>query len=331
MTAARETLVILAAFVVGGVAVGLALYVRRRRRAAEAIGDRHLLLSIVGSDLFIRPWMRLGVILFAASSIAGGLLDPGLLAPASAPRGPVVLLLDVSGSMLAQDGGSSRIERERELARALVAAIPDVPIGIVAFSGSAFSLPPPTRDRRAIEMYLENLDPTIVTQSGSGLGAALRQGIGLLTADTDSGGGSLLLLTDGDETENREEAVAAAELAGRERIAVHVLGIGSELGAPVPALDLASGVTRGFLRDEAGEVVVSRLDPGLLAEIATRGHGVFATADAANAVNSLATEFIEGPRVPAAPGRIPLYAWLAAAAFILLLGEPLTHPRATPR
>lgn len=327
MTASRPILMLLAVVIFAAVTAGVALYLRRRKRAAAAIGDRHLLPGIAGSDL-APPRARAALVIAAALALAAALLDPGLAATPAAGRGPVVLLLDVSGSMLASEDGTSRIETERALAGALLESIPDVPVGIVAFSGSAFSLTPPTRDRQALTMYLESLDPTIVTQSGSGLGAALRQGVGLLGGGNGSGGGSLVLVSDGDDTESRDEALAAAELARSEGIVVHVLGIGSEVGAPVPALDLATGVASGFLRDSTGEVLVSRLNADLLAEIASRGGGGFGVPRVPAEAATVLADVEEPAAISAGAGRMPVHAWLALAAFFLLLVEPLARPKA---
>src|SRR5690606_35960234 len=143
------------------VVAGLVLYVRRRRRMAGGIGDREIVRGLLGIDLFAIPWTRLALVAGAATALAVALADPSLASGRRAARGPVVLLLDASSSMLVDDAGSRRIDAERALARDVVAALPDVPIGIVAFAGRAFSLTPPTRDRGAIEMYLSTLDPTI--------------------------------------------------------------------------------------------------------------------------------------------------------------------------
>src|SRR5690606_19277247 len=151
--------------------------------------------------------------------------DPSLASGRRAARGPVVLLLDASSSMLADDADGRRIDAEREFARHLVEALPDVPIGIVAFAGRAFSLTPPTRDRGSVEMYLATLDPTIVTRSGSALGAAIRQGIGLLGGSDRPSGGTIVLIGDGDETDDPEAGLEAAALARRSGVVVHTVGV----------------------------------------------------------------------------------------------------------
>jgi hypothetical protein len=171
---------ILAAATLLLILAGLAGHVLRRRSVARALGDPGVIRQLLGEDIGAIPWRRIVPIGLAAGLLALALLDPALAARRSGGSGPVVLLLDASGSMLVGDVGGTRIELQRAVAQAFVRAIPDLPVGIVAFAGRAFSLTPPTRDRTSVEMYLATLDPTIVTQTGSALGAAIRQGVSLL-------------------------------------------------------------------------------------------------------------------------------------------------------
>lgn len=300
---------------------GLLLHVRRRRAVAEAVGDRDLLRLLVGTDLHELPWLRIGLVTLAGAALAAALIDSSR-AGQPARRGPVVLVLDASASMLAEDADGRRLEAERAFARALVDALPDTPIGLVAFAGRAFSLTPPTRDRGAIEMYLATLDPTIVTQTGSALGAALRQGLGLLSASGDPAGATIILLGDGDETDDADAAIEASRLARRSGTRVYTVGIGGTDGAPVPALDPETGETRGFLTDEAGQPIVSRRSDDLLRSIARRGGGAFLTADGGTATaTELATRVRGDETGRGGEDGVPPGAWLALAAFALLVAE----------
>jgi Ca-activated chloride channel family protein len=315
----------IAASVVPLSVAALALYIRRRRWVAGRLGDREIVRSLLGIDLHLAPWARLTLVAAAALALALALLDPSLASARPRSRGPVVLLLDASGSMLADDARGSRLEAERAFARSLVAELADMPVGIVAFAGRAFSLTPPTRDRGSIEMYLAALDPSIVTQSGSALGAALRQGIGLLSASGSPNGGTIVLIGDGDETDDAGAGLDAAALARQSGVFVHTVGVGSELGAPVPALDPMTGSTVGFLRDPGGEVLISRRSEELLRGIARRGGGAYVAVEDPGAISDL-TEAIRGAgaadSATADGEQIPRYIWFAAVALLLLFAEP---------
>lgn len=319
------TLRIIAGAAVLLVAGALLAYVARRRRVSRALGDMNVLRMLLGEDLLAIPWGRIIAVWLATAAIALALIDPALAARRSGGGGPIVLLLDASGSMLVDDVGPRRLDLQREVAADFVRLVPDLPIGVVAFAGRAFTLTPPTRDRAAVDMYLATLDPSIVTQTGSALGAAIRQGVGLLAGEEGTAGGTIILFGDGDETEDVSAAVAAASLARRSGIAVHVVGIGTEQGGPIPALDLATGATQGFLRDPTGAVQVSRVGEDLLRDLARRSAGgVYLLGRDPRASETLA----ELARVSESPTEVPdegfpPYAWLAITAVLLLTLEPL--------
>lgn len=303
---------------------GIALHLHRRRSVARQIGDREVIMEILGVDLEQRPWLRVALV-----TAAGGLMALGLFGFAQSqtervPGGPVVLLLDASASMLTADGGDgiSRLQRQRELADRLAESLDPIPVGIVAFAGQAFSLTPPTRDRGAVTMYISTTEPTIVTQSGSAIGAAIRQGLGLLGPADAPAAGTLVLFSDGDETEDPAAATTAARLTRREGAVIHVVGIGSDSGAPVPAFDPARGTVSGFLTGEDGQTLISRRATAFLEEIASKGNGRYWSADSEGVADSIAAAMrrMSGDAVPAT-GMI----WLAIAAILLLIVEPLVR------
>ena len=302
-------------------AVGLVLYARRRERIAARLGDKTVLSRLIGGDsLGVSPY-RIAAIAAAALALALALLDPAIAAGPRASRGPVVLLLDASGSMLAEDAGARRLDRQRVLARDLLDTFADRPVGLVVYAGRAYALTPPTRDRGALDLYLDALDPSIVTQSGSALAAAIRQGVGLIMSGAGPAGGTLVLLGDGDETESAEAARDAARLARRNGITLHVVGIGDAEGAAVPALDLTTGTVDGWLLDPAGEVYLSRRDDQLLHSLAREGgRGVYLLGDEAGAISALDDAVRGGSDPP--PGGVRPHHLLALVAFVLLLLEP---------
>ena len=320
----RLHLAIAAALLILALGLGLCAFVRRRGKVVAALGDAEVLRQM-GLAVDGRPWRRILVPACGGLALAGALLDPSLGAGPPARRGPVVLLLDASGSMLVHDTGAPRLAIQRELASDLVAQLGDTPIGVVAFAGRAFSLTPPTRDLGAVDMYLSTVDPTIVTQSGSALGAAIRQGLGLITAGEGGAGGTIILIGDGDETDDEAAALEAAELAGRNEISIHSLGVGSEEGAPVPSIDLSTGTASGYLTDDNGEAIISRAQPALLRDIAERSDGgVYVSAAEQGAVSRIVeTIRPSGSGIGTGEGAWPLYFWLGLAAFLMLLLQPL--------
>ncbi|MDR0788439.1 MAG: VWA domain-containing protein [Gemmatimonadota bacterium] len=312
--------------------LGIASYIRRRRRVARLIGDRELTRALTGLDLGTDPWLRLALVALAGLAIGGALLDPAVTGRRSASQGSVVLLMDASGSMLADDAGGRRLDAARTLAHLLVQALPDTPVGVVAFAGRAFSLTPPTRDAGALRMYLDAVDPTVVIQTGSASSLALRQGLGLLSTSGNAAGGTLILLGDGDETDNRDEAFDAASLARRAGVAVHTVGVGGSRDVPVPAFDPATGEIRGFLTGDDGQPLTTRRSDAFLRGLARRGGGTDFVLDGSAGGDRSAQAIVRELtiRVRRSAGGadssqregVPLYVWLAAGALALLLAEP---------
>lgn len=304
------------------ISAALGQYVRRRRRVAAALGDAEVIRQLLGYDLGRAPRSQLLLILAAAALLVSALVDPAFQRASESDAGPLVLLLDASGSMLAQDAPPNRLEVQRRLARELVEHAESRPIGLVAFAGRAFTLTPPTRDGVALEMFLSTLDPTIVTQSGSALEAATRQGIALLT-DRAGEGGTVVLFTDGGATDDREAALAAAELAARNRIELIVVGIGTDAGAPVPAFDPATGSASGHLKEPGGELLISRREDEFLRSLARQGRGRYLPAEDAESIEAFGLGRASQPASP--DNRLTWGFWAVAIAFLMLLLEPLTR------
>lgn len=315
------------------VSLGVWLWARRRRRVATALADARLSRLLADEALDRVPWGRVALVLLAALSVGAALADPRWGAPAAAGDargGTVALVLDASGSMLASDVEPSRLEQERSTARALVRALPGAAVGVVVFAGRAYAVSPPTTDAGAVELYLDALDPSIVTQSGSSLASAIRQGLGLLLGGGAGEGGALVLATDGDVLEDPEGALDAARLAARAGIPVHVVGIGTPGGGVVPEVDLRTGEVLGPRRDPAGELVTSRLNEPLLREIAEQTDGVYVRAGDERAVPRLVEALMRSGGGPGGGGleRPARYGWFAGAALLLLLAELAAGTRA---
>lgn len=316
------------------VATGVALYVRRRRRVARGFGDPELLRRLTGIDLRRVPWRRVLLVLGGATALGIGLADPrwgesGLAGLSTG--GPVVLVIDVSTSMLVDDAPPSRLAWAKMAAVRLAEALGDAPTGIVVFAGRAYALAPPTRDAGAIDLYLDALDTRMITQSGSALAGAIRQGVGLLLAG-EGDGGALVVISDGNTMEEPEDLEAAVELARRARIPVFTVGVGTASGGPVPDLDPVTGERAGYLRWPDGEAVESQLSEEILRAVARGTGGTYLQANSASPerLADLVRSVAGAVEPDSAPGQ-PRFAWFAAAALLLLLLEGFVGRSRAPR
>jgi len=205
----------------------------------------------------------------------------------------VVVLLDVSRSMLAQDLHPSRLDRAKLLIRDLLEAARGDRIGVVAFAGSAMVRCPLTTDYGFARLSLESLTPDTVARGGTAIGDAVRLTLDTVFTEGDDRFRDIILITDGEDHESMP--VEAAQLAGARGIRIIAVGLGSELeGAPVPADAAQAGAGTvpgrnagpgggsagsgggGGVMTYEGEEVRSKMDPRSLAKIAEASRdGVF--------------------------------------------------------
>ena len=232
----------------------------------------------------------------------------------------VALALDVSLSMLAEDERPSRLERMKQEVRRFRASAPGDRVALLAFAGRSYILAPLTSDDGALELFLENLDPTIGGQAGSAIAPPLRQGIDLLSVSQGGADRALVILSDGEAFDDRAEALKLAAEAKEKGILVVTVGFGTPGGAPIPLLETGGTEVK---RDEEGQIVTTRYDETLLAEIARTAGGEFVPAEATD----------KGTRVRRALAQLesvrreeeqrltrPLrYQWFVGAALLLLL------------
>ena len=309
-----------------GVLLGLWLWARRRRRAGEALGSADLLARLGAGDLRRFPAARAVLVAGAAAALGIAAAGPRWGVEAVEERSAaadLVLALDVSKSMLARDVAPSRLERERVLARRLLRELGGDRIGLVAFAGRAYVLSPMTVDHGALQLYLDALDPEIVSQGGSSLASAVRQATDLARGPQDAGRGAVVLITDGEALEDEEGVREAADRAARVGITVHTVGVGTEGGAPVPESDGAG--SQGYKRGPDGEIVVSRLNEDLLRDVARRTGGRYVRLDEAGATEGVLAALrgldrTEGDTQRRVREKLR-YGWFVALALALLAAD----------
>ena len=146
----------------------------------------------------------------------------------------LVLALDASLSMTATDERPSRLERMKQEVRRFRAQSGGDRIALLAFAGRSYILTPLTVDDGALELFLDNLDPSIVGQAGSSLARTITQGVDLLQATQGSGDRALILMSDGEAFEPEAEVAAAARRAGEVGIPIIAVGFGTEQGSTIP-------------------------------------------------------------------------------------------------
>ncbi|MBA3854299.1 MAG: hypothetical protein C0503_07775, partial [Gemmatimonas sp.] len=232
----------------------------------------------------------------------------------------VAIAMDLSLSMLADDERPSRLERMKQEVRRLRASSPGDRFALIGFAGRSYILSPLTSDDGAIDLFLDNLSPSIVGQAGSALAPPLRQGIDLLMASRGDADRALVVMSDGEAFDDREEALTLAAEAREAGIHVISVGFGTPGGAAIPIAGPTGPTTK---RDENGEVVISRYDATLLGAVAQAAGGEFIPAEATDKGNRIrrvlsgleASTREEALRL----GRPLRFHWFAGVALLLLL------------
>lgn len=225
----------------------------------------------------VKQAVRGALFLAALASLVVALARPGINPkPQKVKRSgrDVVILLDVSRSMLARDLKPSRLERAKILIRDMLDAARGDRVGIIAFAGSTVVRCPLTTDYSFARLSLDNLAPDAVSRGGTFIGDAIRTALDQVFTEGDDRFRDIVLITDGDDQESKP--VDAARLAGARGIRVIAIGLGSELeGAMVPTDIPGSNGKPEYVTYE-GSVVRSKLDSGSLRAIAEASKdGVF--------------------------------------------------------
>jgi Ca-activated chloride channel family protein len=265
-------------------ALGMAWLVRasyrRRISRVSRLGARPLVMRLVPAFALRIPKSRSWRLGLAALLAAVALAGPRWGEEATVLRGEgidIVLALDASLSMLATDERPNRLERLKQEVRRLRAASRGDRFALLAFAGRSYILSPLTVDEGALDLFLDNLDPSIVGQAGSAISRAITQGTDLLQASRSAGDRALVVMSDGEAFEELPDITAAAERAAKAGIAVVTVGFGTEQGSTIPIREGDRIVEK---RDENDQIVVTKYHPEILRDAAVAAEGTFIEASA---------------------------------------------------
>ncbi|MDA1242417.1 MAG: VWA domain-containing protein [Bacteroidetes bacterium] len=252
-------------------------FMRWRHRAIAHLADNERLPSVFSTYRLFRPAWRFLLWRWALGAAVIGWLDPKMgsrLQDVESEGVDVMVALDVSNSMLAEDVGMPRLDLAKRGIERLISASTGDRIGLVVFAGSAYVQCPLTTDVEALKLFLGTVNTNMVPTQGTAVGTA----IDLCLASFDElseASKMIVVLTDGENHE--DDVVAAATSAHELGASVHFWGIGSPDGAPIPTLD-RRGKPSGFRNDSDGNPVVSRLDEATLLQATQAGGGTYVRA-----------------------------------------------------
>jgi Ca-activated chloride channel family protein len=295
--------------------------VRHARRWSPELGARAERIGRVGPVL-------VGTAAMAATAALAGPRFGSRTVETETKSLNLVVAIDISRSMLAEDVLPSRLERAKLEASRLVHDLSGDRLGLIAFAGGSYITSPLTVDPGALQLLLEGMDPDIASRGGTELSRALRQGRDLLLAGEGVADRVLVVFTDGETHDSVPHVLAEAERLRRAGIRLVLVAEGDTDPVPIPVRDV-DGALVGHQRDPGDEVVLTRRRDDVLTRVADAAEGVLVAAavgDQAGAVRDLIASFKRTPHATTTSAHDVSRAWIPLlAAAVLLLGQTVTR------
>jgi Ca-activated chloride channel family protein len=311
---------------------------RDRKARMARLGDEPVVSRILPPDTHLnaraRTW-RLAI----ASALAGiALAGPrmGVEQTIVRARGlDLVFALDASLSMMANDDKPNRLERMKQEVRRLRAMSGGDRVGLIAFAGRSYVLSPLTIDAGALDLFLDNLDPSVVGQAGSSLARAIRQGTDLLSISKGGADRALVIMSDGEAFEPVEDVRAEAQRAGQLGISIVTVGFGTQAGSRIPMPPQPRSSVAEFKKDESGQVVITSYHPEFLRAAAEASNGTFidaAQSDKPTRVRAALASLRRQQRLASAgETRTPRFQWFLFPALLLFAVDTVFGERVRRR
>lgn len=245
------------------------LYWKRQKR--KEFGDLEAVKKLSPEQSTFKSVLKIIICLFALALIVVALVNPKIGTKSETVKRQgidIVFAVDVSKSMLCEDIAPSRLEKSKQLVSQIINQLGSDRIGIVAYAGSAFPVLPITTDYGVAKMFIQSMNPDMVSSQGTSLDDAIALSADYFEEDSETSK-LLILISDGED--HGEGAQSAAEEAKKEGLKIITIGVGTEKGGPIPLK--RNGVVESFQRDFNNEVVVTKLNPQSLEEIAKATKG----------------------------------------------------------
>jgi Ca-activated chloride channel family protein len=246
-----------------------------KRKKQREFGDLMMVRKLSPDKSVFKPVLKFVIVLLAMASLIFALVNPKIGTKIETVKREgidIVFAIDVSKSMLAEDVAPSRLEKSKQLVSQIINQLASDRIGIVAYAGSAFPVLPITTDYGVAKMYLQGMNPGMVSSQGTSLDEAIEMATGYFEKDSKT---SKLIIMISDGEDHSEGAEDAAEEARKAGVKIITIGVGTEKGGPIPLK--RNGVVESFQRDNENQIVVTKLNKSSLETIAksTKGGYVY--------------------------------------------------------
>jgi Ca-activated chloride channel family protein len=258
---------------VPALALAFVIIMRLRRLALRRFASTGIIKQLIPEVSPGRHILKFILLILALSSVIIGVARPQFgskLREIKREGVEIIIALDVSNSMMAEDIKPNRLERAKQAIARLVDRLVNDKIGLIVFAGDAYIQIPITTDYVSAKLFLSAIDTDIVPKQGTAIGSAIELAAKSFGPGEETGK-ALIIITDGENHE--DDAIEAARMAAEKGIRVHTVGVGLPQGAPIP-VNPGSGRT-SFRKDRDGNTIISKLNDKMLQEIAAAGQGVY--------------------------------------------------------
>lgn len=254
--------------------LGLFWYsIRKQKQWIDSFGFYQTVLKLTPGLSFKRFWVKFVLFISAFSLIIFSLAGPQIgskLTEVKRKGMEIIIALDVSNSMLAQDIKPNRIERAKQAISQLIDRFSNDRIGLIVFAGDAYIQLPVTNDYASAKLFLSSINTGMVPKQGTAIGRAIELAASSFSPNSNTGK-VIVVISDGEN--HIDDPVETARAVAENGISIYTIGIGSPEGAPIPL-----GNNQEFLKDQDGKVVITRLDEETLTKIAITANGKFVRA-----------------------------------------------------
>ncbi len=242
-----------------------------KRKKQREFGDLDLIKRLAPERSVFKHTLKMIVVLLGLAFIVMGLVNPKIGTKSETVKREgidIVFAVDVSKSMLCEDVAPNRLEKSKQIVSQLINQLAGDRIGIVAYAGSAFPVLPITTDYNVAKMFLQGMNPGMVSSQGTSLGEAIELSATYFDDDKQTNK-MIILISDGED--HSDGATDAAEDAKKLGIKIITVGVGTENGGPIPLK--SNGVVQSFQRDENNAVVVTKRNAESLMTISKNSKG----------------------------------------------------------
>lgn len=272
------------------------VYARWRKQKLKLYAEKSLFMQMVPDFSPKKAGVKFTLFLVGYAFVIAALTDPQIgskLEEVKREGVEIMLCIDLSNSMNAEDLTPSRIERAKRGISQLIDKIKSDRIGIIVFAGESFVQLPITTDYSAAKLFLNTINTDLISTQGTAIGSAIS--LAMESFDEKSPAAkSIIVITDGENHE--DNAIEMAEEAHAKNITVHTIGMGTVKGAPIPLY--RNGQLSGYRKDNQGNSVVTKLNEEMLQQIAEAGHGTYYRASNADSgLEYILNEISKMPKV----------------------------------